>query len=241
MKVSVCMSTHVRPEALRRTLQSVVAQRPPFEFETIVCDDGSEDGAASAVCREFPEVRCVRVERPPDFRNPSAARNVTYRAARGEVIVAQSDEVIHGPDAIQRLVGELKPGTFVIATVLNLVPEGCESYIPHLPVFTGPSNRRPLFFLGALYREDLYAVGGNDEEFTTPAYDDDWFALCLIRGRNLRPVYSTVEGYHQDHPRPHDTVECVMQSRNLYNAKMRNATAGMIPWQATGGAWNYDP
>jgi glycosyltransferase involved in cell wall biosynthesis len=241
MKVSVCMSTHVRPDALRRTLDSILCQMPYEDYEVIVVDDGSKDAAASKVCSEFPRVRCIRIERSPDFRNPSVGRNVAYRAARGEVIIAQSDEVIHSPFAIRQLTEELKPGTFVIARVLNFVPEGAQSYTPSLPVFTGPENRRPLFFLGALYREDLYAVGGNDEEFTTPAYDDDWFAACLIRGRGLKPVYSTVEGYHQDHPRPYDTIEYVRQSRDLYHKKMRMATAGQVPWQSAEGAWKYDP
>ena len=236
MKVSVCLATFERPDALRKTLASIICQSPPFEYEVIVCDDGSKDASATAVCLEFPTVHCCRIERYPVFRNPSYARNRAYRQALGDIILAQSDDVIHSPKAIEGLVNELHPGSFVIARVLNCVAENTKPYID-LPVFTGPDNKRPFFFLGALWRLDLYAVGGNDEEFSTPAYDDDWFADCLIRGRGLTPHYSRVEGYHQDHPRPFDTIEFVANSRAIYSNKVRAATSGAIPWLASGGPW----
>jgi glycosyltransferase involved in cell wall biosynthesis len=239
MKVSVCLSTHERPAALRNTLASIVCQQPPFDYEVIVCDDGSRNRSASEVCREFNGIQCFRIEREPVYRNPSRGRNLAYRHACGEIIVAQSDDVIHSHDAIQRLVDELEAGRFVIATVLNCVPPGHEPNVSDLCVFTGPTNRRPFFFLGALYRKDLYAVGGNDEDFIYPAYDDDWFGDCLINGLGLKPHFSLVEGYHQDHSRPFNIIASVVLSERTYREKVAAAQSGLIPWKAKGGAWKY--
>ena len=175
MKCSIVMSTYDHAPLLRRTLASIYKQHPPFEWECIVVDDGDPDPTTAEVCREFP-VRYVRIDREPGFRNPAHARNVGYKLACGGVIIAQSDDVMHASETtIQDLVAKLSPGTFVIATVRNVDANMQPSHTP-FHEFTGLNNQRPFFFLGAVYRRDLYAVGGNDEDFIAPGYDDDWFA-----------------------------------------------------------------
>ena len=170
------------------------------------------------------------------YGNPAKARNQAYRHARGDILICQSDDVVHAaPDTIERLVSEMQPGRFVIATVTNtdwdLKPTPClHPDNPNLTLFTGPANRRPLFFLGAVYREDVYAIGGNDERFTTPGYEDNFFADCLMKGRGLVPHYSTVQGYHLHHDRP--TVDAFEPSRKLYQQLMAEER-----WIAQGGPW----
>lgn len=233
---SICMSAHNKPQLLPATLDSIYKQAPPFDFETIVIDDGSKDNQVRDICRKYP-VRYHRINRPPVFRNPCAARNAAYRMARGEVIIAQSDEVIHATfDAIERLVTELRPGTFVLANVFHLAKNGTICGL-----ITGPGSTRPLFFLGSLYRADLYAVGGNDEEFlVAPACEDSWFGQCLIYGRRLRPVYSTtIVGYHQWHTYTSSPSK-EKPSMALLRKKHLAATRGEIPWYSTGGPWPFE-
>jgi hypothetical protein len=235
VKCSICIATYDKAPLLQQTLASIFAQHPPFDFEVIVVDDGSEGHSTRDVCANFP-VQYHRVNREHGFRNPCVARNVAYRAASGEIIIAQSDEVVHvTPNTIERLVTELRPGTFVIANVFCCNPSGgiCGEY-------TGPSRQRPFFFLGSLYRKDLYAVGGNDEEFViAPAYDDDWFGDCLIRGAKLQPVFSTaIVGHHLYHPIRNDlTIE--WKTRDLYQNKRRSAQQGTGMWCSSGGPWPY--
>ena len=239
MKASICLSTFNKARPLERTLASIFVQTPPFECEVIVCDDGSTDDTRS-VCRDFP-VEYHYLDRP-GYCNPAAARNVAYRAARGEVIICQSDDVIHTlPDTIERLVGDLRTGRFLIATVVNVDEAGRPFSDPHgkgwgdaLVRYTGPDNKRPLFFLGSLYRHDLYSIGGYDEEFIHPGYDDDWFAACLVNGRGLWAEYSAdIIGHHQHHPHTEQYDEIAL-SRALFERKM---TEGL--WRASGGVWNY--
>jgi glycosyltransferase involved in cell wall biosynthesis len=244
VQCSICIAAYDKPRPLARVLESIYTQSPPFAFETIVVDDGSPIPLAK-VCEPFP-VHYVRIERPPGFRNPSRARNVAYRMAKGEVIIAQSDEVIHASErAIERLVGSLTPGRFVIATVFNVDKHGRTVFDKGIvqnqrgiAQYTGPATRRPFFFLGSLYRADLYAVGGNDEDFVEPCYDDDWFALCLTRGRQLDAYYAAdIVGHHQHHAHFHD-APAIGRSRQIFDRKVAEATAGRALWQASGGPWD---
>jgi len=242
MQASVCISTFNKPMLLRRSLESICKQSVPFSMEIIVVDDGSEGNETAVVCADFPTVTFQRIERPAIHRNPSVARNVAYRMATGKVIIAQSDDVVHTtPNTIERLVGDLQPGNFLIARVLNSLEYITKEVItihnlPDLWEMTGPNNKRPFFFLGSLWRKDLYAVGGNSEDFVAPGYDDNFFADCLMRGLKLEPFYTDrIVAMHLDHERPSDLCHTTKASIALYEAKQRECT-----WKAVGVPWPYE-
>lgn len=246
MKVSICIAAYGKPLYLEKVLASIFCQKITFDYEVIVVDDGSPDSGIWNASSLYP-VRYKRITRTPGYRNPAVARNVAYKLALGEVIIAQSDDTVHASsNCIERLVTELMPGHFVIANVFNtdfngnVVPGNLDNptYNP-LIVYTGPTNQRPYFFLGSLYREDLYAVGGNDEEFIQPGREDRWFADCLIHGRGLLPIYSTtIVGYHIQH-RHFGTTEDFKASRAVYQHKYARALRGEGQFCASGGPWAY--
>lgn len=240
VQCSICLATRNKAEALDRTLRSIRTQKPAVTYELIVTDDGSTDGTAD-VCDRW-GVDCYTFIENDTYRNPSVARNEAYREARGDVVICQSDDVMHAsPEAIQRLTDELRPGHFIISRTLNWhVGKGQQWKYP-LPVLTGRESPRPFFFLGSVFRRDLYAVGGNSEDFVAPAFDDDWFGDCLIRGLKLTPVFhSDIIAHHQHHERPRDLSQLVKPSRVLYKMKVQQAEIGAAPWQAIGGPWPYE-
>jgi N-acetylglucosaminyl-diphospho-decaprenol L-rhamnosyltransferase len=61
---------------LRDCLASVLDSRGDFSFEVCVVDNGSTDGSADMVAREFPQVRLIRAEN----RGYAAGNNVGLRA-----------------------------------------------------------------------------------------------------------------------------------------------------------------
>lgn len=218
MKCSICIATVPgKARLFQRVLESIYAQQPGFDFEVIVAHDGApivvDQRATNFVLRTGGE-----------YRNPAIARNVAMRHARGEVLILQSDDVVHdNPDVIRSLVEHLTPGTFQLARVVN--SDG--------KVYVSRSRRRPFFFLGSAFREDVFAIGGNCEEFTEPGYDDAWFADCLMNGRGLKPVYRRgVSGTHLDHPRP-DLTAHYQRMRTLYQRKQAEAK-----WIG-GPAWDF--
>jgi glycosyltransferase involved in cell wall biosynthesis len=239
MKVSVCMATYGRPEVLDKVLRSIFSQKTAFDFEVVVVDDAGPS-SAQCLCRKYP-IRYARIDREPGYRNPAVARNLSYRMARGDVLVCQSDDVVHQGETLRPLVDELHEGEFLVATVWNVDADGKVVGMrdwPKITQLTGPLNRRPLLFLGSVWREDMYAVGGNDEEFTEPGREDVWLAQCLINGRHLTPRYTAVTGHHQDHPRPADLTSIYRQSAQLYRRKALGAQSGDTPWRG-GEPWPY--
>lgn len=219
-------------------LNSVFTQKVEREFEVIVVDDGSPEEDTSRVLRGFGGmVRSYRVARSnPVYRNPSVARNIAYRMAKGNVIVCQSDDVTHVGNVIDGLVDCLEPGTFVLANVWNTDERGhrvnCHGNWQELVGPTGKA-RRPIFFLGALYREDLFRVGGNEERFTAPGREDVYFGECLINGLKLTPKWLVgVIGHHLHHERPSNLALLAQPSRQLYRRLV-----GEGRWLSSGAPW----
>lgn len=235
MRCSIVIATYNKADILDLTLTSILAQSVPFEFEVIIVDDGSTDHTLD-VCERH-RVRYVYHDRP-GFCNPAAARNVGYRMAQGEIIISQCEVLHHSPDLITRLVTGLHAGHFDLATVFDCeVGRGVPTperrpfaLVNPTTLYCGRNNPRPYFFLGACFRSDLYAVGGNDEDFISPGYDDDWFAACLIHGRGLVPRFrDDLIGWHLPHDRtPYD----MGPSRAVYDAKM----AARV-FCSSGGPW----
>ena len=241
VKASICLATFNKASYLEKTLESIFCQAPPFIYETIVVDDGSSD-STKYVCSNYSSLTYIRIEREPIYRNPSVARNVAYRHARGDILICQSDEVIHvGNRVIERLVHDLLPNTFSIATVIN-VSNAKSGTLPNGLQLTGLENQRPYFFLGAIYRSDMYRVGGCDERFTSIGYDDDALANCLMSGLRLSPRYlPDVIGHHQDHPRPNNLSDLMSSSARLYAELCSRRNAGLEPWLSTIAPWQYVP
>lgn len=236
MHASITIATHNRADALDRTLASIFCQNVPFSFEVIVVDDGSSDHT-SDVLAKYPVVT-TRVERPPVHRNPAPARNLAITMAQSDILIMQSDDVLHqSPNAIEMLVQEVKehPQSAVLATVLN-----ADANNTPIGTYVSRRVRRAFFFLGAIRREHVYAIGGNDEEFVKPGYEDAWLRECLIHGAQVSFLYSNrAVGHHQDHTRPLERYGQdftrrggSIEMRNLYYQKITDAQAGRIPWKA---------
>jgi glycosyltransferase involved in cell wall biosynthesis len=94
LDVSVVMPTWNRPELLRLSIESVLAQTSGFR-ELIVADDGS-DAPTRALLEEFAARPRVRVLWRQHRGNPGAVRNAGIHEASGRYIAfADSDDLWH--------------------------------------------------------------------------------------------------------------------------------------------------
>lgn len=193
--VSVAIGTHNKARSLDLAISSIKKKnrRCPFSYEIIVVDDKSTDDTFE-VCK----LHSVIYGRIPEntFRNPSRPRNLAFRMAKGQVIVHQSDEVIHETeDSLEKLVSLVTESNYCIATVWNFSEEKNEI----LELYTGLDRMKPYFFLGAIKKSHLELVSGYDENYITAGYDDDSLADKLARV-GVYPVFTEdIVGHHLDH------------------------------------------
>ena len=235
---SVCLSTRNKSEYLKHSLASIFRQNPPFPFEVIVVDDGSTDNTEE-ICSQYP-IRYFYLDNPR-YRNPSQARNVAFRAAKGNTVLAQSDDIIHLlPNTMQYLTENLELGTFLLGRTHNYEYKKGKPFRFKME-YCGPLWQKPYFFLGAISRKDICAVGGYDEEFTEPCFDDNWFADCLIHGLNLKPKYTNnILAHHQSHGYEVGSHSKEHVSRKLYRQKVDVARKKNL-WLNSGGSWVFEP
>jgi glycosyltransferase involved in cell wall biosynthesis len=235
--VSICIATRNHAPYLQRTLESIFQQLPipNTSVEVIVVDDGSNDETPEVLDR-YP-VRHLRLENS-SYGNGGLAKNIGLRAASGDIVIQQSDDVLHAtPNLIRELTSDFPPGEFRIVTVYDF--DSQTGNISHQ--YAGREYPRPLFFLGAVRREDICKVGGYDPEFDgTIWFNDDWHGDGLVHGLGLRCIYLPLLGLHQSHPRPkYDKTS----AKKIYRGKCKRAQAGDDPqlWLSSAGSWPYVP
>ena len=88
-------------------------------FETIVVDDGSEDGTGGYVAENFPWVRLLQIE----AAGLSAARNVGAAEARGEILAFTDDDCEPDQEWIARIRSIFHDGRYAAACGPNLPPK----------------------------------------------------------------------------------------------------------------------
>jgi len=240
LRASVVIATCNKAPYLRRTLESIFRQRPSFYYEVIVVDHGSTDHTAKVVDHYYRRKQPIRYEYLPyeGIVNPAAPRNLGYRLATGEIVVSQSDDVIHAtPEVLEGLISSTTRENFTLARVWDCVvdddlePVNFNDRI----LYCGEQRKEfPLFFLGAVHREHIYQIGGNSLRFHRPGWDDNWFTDCLMHGLGLHPVFLQVEGYHQRHPARH-VPEDFTAMEAVYRELKEEATQtgnwlGTEPW-----------
>lgn len=216
MKCSIILPCFQKGYCLERVLTSIFVQKPSFDFEVIVVDDGPEDGTKE-ICEKF-TVQYFKTGNTK-YRNPSFAKNIGYRMAKGDIFILQSSDVVHIGQTLDPLVNDLKDNTFNIATVYNV--DNNDGRI--LTMYTGLQSQRPLFFLGSVLAQHVCKIGGESEDFYEPSWEDVWFVDCLIHGAGLKPVYMpNVIGHHLNHPRPADLAQKDWNMFQIYNKKCRS-------------------
>jgi GT2 family glycosyltransferase len=98
--VSVCIANWNCRDLLRACLESLHDQPQGVRLETVVVDNGSADGAADMVAREFPE---VVLHRNPVNLGFARANNQAAARARGRYLFFLNNDTLVPPGTLRRL------------------------------------------------------------------------------------------------------------------------------------------
>lgn len=231
-----------RSDLLERTLFSIHKQDHKNDFEIIIIDDGSTDNICELVdkWKFILPIRFYRTFRK-GYKNVAWPQNCGVKLALGETILYSSPEVMHVGNTFDIFYEILKnKDELVVATVYDLLKEDnywlennydWKTNLSLLDRFNnrrqlvGPESRREgLYFLGGWRKNTYIKVGGIDERFIYPGYDDTEFISRIKRFKI--PLSFTfdygynIKGYHQWHPRPYEydkkQQKLTLKSKKLY-------------------------
>lgn len=170
--VSVIIPARNRPLELRRVLESLARQDFALaRFEVLVCDDGSTTDLRSFTEDLSGDGFTVRYLRQP-AKGPAAARNLGIRNSLGRIIAMTDSDTLPDRAWLGRLVGALEADPEAGGVEGKVFADNAGQYDP---LGEGPTNLTGGVFLTcncAYRRVVLDQVGGFDESFLYPAYED---------------------------------------------------------------------
>ncbi|HVU70164.1 MAG TPA: glycosyltransferase [Ktedonobacteraceae bacterium] len=184
--VSVVVPTFRRPELLARCLEALLAQEfAPEDYEIVIVDDAASKQTRLQVERYARQARAqgrqVFYLSTTGQRGPAAARNLGWRAARGEVIAFTDDDCLPAPDWLREGLAAFRGDVMAVSGRIRVpVPPQPTDY----EYDTSHLEESEFATANCLYRRSaLLAVGGFDERFTAAWREDsDLFFLLLERG-----------------------------------------------------------
>ena len=197
--VSVCMTTHNRPQLLRHALQSL--RRQDYSpLEVVLVDDSTDSQSAAAVDRLRPGFRRRgwQLEHRQD-RHVGAARNRAARLARGEFLFFMDDDNVAKPREISIMVQALLAGGADIVTCfLDVFENHAGRPSPADRAFVWPfigGDRASALFRNVLgdtnclmRRTTFVSLGGFREDEGIGFEDWELFARAVSRGYRVEPV-----------------------------------------------------
>ncbi|HVT20085.1 MAG TPA: glycosyltransferase [Mycobacteriales bacterium] len=204
--LTVVVPTYRRPQLLRLCLESLQKQTAADgEFEVVVVDDAS--GPDTVAVLEALEARMPNLKwaSQPGNRGPAAARNRAVSMAEGDLLLFIDDDIVASPTLVERHLAAHAEERGSVGVV------GHVAWLPSLPVTdfmewleagtlqfafssmkagiqADPTNGFYTCNL-SLRRADYLAVGGFDERFPYPAYEDTELAVRLYEQCGFRLDY----------------------------------------------------
>lgn len=234
-KVSIIVTTFQRTHLLRWGLYSLSLQTIPFEFETIVVNDGIHD-ETEEICNEFKEKLNLKyiftgqrnLNGHTEWRVPGFAINIGVKQSSGDILVMCCAEMLHVNDTIARLTRPILDNPKLLG-----IPVGKDDrqgdFLECINKTNGTfdvamynkcinlDTRMP--FLMALHRSQFIEIGGYDEDFIGIAYDDRDFIDRLLRN-GCKYCVTDAETVHLYHPRAKGYYEGIGPPEWDYNKNL---------------------
>jgi GT2 family glycosyltransferase len=194
MKSSIVIPTYRRPDLLARCLAALERQQfPAVDFEVIVADDAADAKTKQQIESLSTDSFNIRYVAVSGRHGPAAARNVGWRAARGETIAFTDDDCIPDTGWLAAGLAPFNDPAVVAVTGQTIVP---------LPLAPTDYDRNTAgleqseFITANCFcrRAVLESLGGFDEQFTTAWREDSdlHFRLLNTGGRVVRAAAAVV-------------------------------------------------
>ncbi|MEN6324661.1 MAG: glycosyltransferase family A protein [Syntrophomonas sp.] len=218
-KISVIIPTMQRSHLLKWNLYSLSKQIIPWDFETIVLNDGIQDETEN-ICEKHREQLNLKYvftgqRNLPDnivWRVPGFAFNIGVKMSQGDILILCDAEMYHLNDTIAKLVAPLIDNPKLLgipvgyndanSTFLNSLEEHNGNHNIDLNELENgyPKIDSSLPYLMSISKNEFLAIGGYDEDFTGVAADDDDLVRRL-RANGCIHHQTDAQTIHLYHPR----------------------------------------
>lgn len=234
-RASIIITTHSRPERLRRAITSALAAAK--DAEVIVVDDASSDETAQA-CAALAGLTYVRVERN---QGVAGARNLGLIASRGQFITFLDDDDLRLPGSLDEQIEALTKSPMAMLCYAQAIPHDDDgnrqqpfpTACPHGDIFAELLTRNFVPCGSVVFRrEAVMRVGLLDDSIPRIDDWDLWLRITeLYPAISLKtPVMIWRQAKADSRQGSSNTVEVINQSithfrrRCLQMARMKNAS-----------------
>jgi GT2 family glycosyltransferase len=166
--VSIMLVNWNTRELTLECLRSVYAQTLDTSFEVIVVDNGSADGSAEAIAREFPQITLMAEAENHGF---AKATNISVERARGRYVLLLNTDTVVLDRAIDRLVAfaDANPearmwGGRTVFEDGTLNPDSCWGRITPWSVFCLSIGLTSVFRRSPLFNPESYGDWQRDQQ-----------------------------------------------------------------------------
>lgn len=198
MKVSIIIPTYKRCHLLKWGLFSLANQDIPFDFETILLNDGVFD-ETEQISLQYEKKLNIKylftgqrnLKGKMVWRVPGFALNIGVKNSEGGIIVLCCAEMFHLNDTIKLITSVYNSSDSDKVLAIPMAKDDDGSFLKHIETYNGVFdtklyNSQPQlinvkfpFFL-AIKRKEFMDIGGYDEDFTGTDYDDEDLIMRLI-------------------------------------------------------------
>lgn len=214
--VSIIISSFKRPNLLKWNLHSLSKQSLPFEFETIVLNDGVNDGSKD-ICKKYTQKLNLRyfftghrnLDGKIKWRVPGFAYNIGAQLSKGEILILSCAEMFHLNNTIENLSSPLLSNPKLIGLPIGM-DDTFGRFLNHLQRTNGQYDLNDFYtnyarldnlpFLISVSREEFFSIGGYDEDFTGLAFDDNDL-IHRLKANGCSFCETQAETIHLYHPR----------------------------------------
>lgn len=194
MKVSIIIPSFQRDHLLKWNLFSLSKQNIPFDFETIVLNDGIPD-YTEVICEQYKEQLNIKyiftghrnLSGKMIWRVPGFVINIGVKRSIGNIIFLCCAEIFHLNNTIELMTSIYSAEGSNKYIAMPKAKDDNQAFLNHIEANNGNVvsmdeyhmqpplvNVKYPFFL-AMKRDEFMEIGGYDEDFTGTDYDDQDF------------------------------------------------------------------
>lgn len=231
--------------SLELTLTSILKSKTDT-YEIVIVDDGSNDNTADYLNKllDFKNSFDVKVISKEHDGNRGKSRNIGAQRSSGELLLFIDDDIILlSDDTLENVLKIWKKKRFMCGArrfwthpiwdreyILTLIHKSNyngiknRGFVPKgLNRYNGCRDLLEFSFLsnfGLVHREDFFAAGGFDDEYTGWGYEEtDLMFRLLQRGVEFVNLWSSIDILHLNHPLGKSEADMTSKNRKRYYSK----------------------